>query len=93
MTCIRVRSASERRTENGDIEIMEQSRFATSLAFCPRWREREWTLNALRFKVADIAQGRGIASAETELARRLTLDGWSLPPDVAFGATLIFEPA
>ncbi|HXL13629.1 MAG TPA: VOC family protein [Bradyrhizobium sp.] len=80
------------RTENGDIEIMEQVAFRDQFGVLPALEGEGMTLNALRFKVADIAQTEslhrknGIAS-QTHVGRLV------VPPDTAFGATLIFETA
>jgi Glyoxalase-like domain len=80
------------RTENGDVEIMERVAFRDQFGVLPALEGEGMTLNALRFKVADIAQTaalhrqNGIAS-QTHVGRLV------VPPDVAFGATLIFEPA
>jgi hypothetical protein len=80
------------RTENGDIEIMEQVAFRDQFGVSPALEGEGMTLNALRFEVSDIAQTKaslrqsGIAS-QTHVGRLV------VPPDVAFGATLIFEPA
>jgi hypothetical protein len=78
------------RTENGDVEIMEQVAFAVQFGISPAVDGEGMTLNGLRFAVDDLAQaeashrGNGIASQRH--AGRLVL-----PPEVAHGATLIFE--
>jgi catechol 2,3-dioxygenase-like lactoylglutathione lyase family enzyme len=80
------------RTENGDVEIMEPVSFRDQFGVAPHVEGEGMTLNALRFEVADIAQAEtlhrrhGIASRRH--AGRLVV-----PPDVAHGATLIFETA
>jgi hypothetical protein len=78
------------RTENGDVEIMEQVAFAGQFGVTPAVDGEGMTLNGLRFAVEDMAQTEawhrrnGIASQRH--AGRLVV-----PPDVAHGATLIFE--
>jgi Glyoxalase-like domain len=80
------------RTENGDIEIMEQVAFRDQFGVSPTIEGDGMTLNALRFEVLDLAQTEslhqknGIAS-QTHVGRVV------VPPDTAFGATLIFETA
>jgi hypothetical protein len=78
------------RTENGDVEIMEQVAFAGQFGVSPAIDGEGMTLNGLRFAVDDLTQaeawhrGNGIASRRH--AGRLVV-----PPEVAHGATLIFE--
>jgi Glyoxalase-like domain len=78
------------RTGNGDVEIMEQVAFAGQFGISPAVDGEGMTLNGLRFAVDDLAQAEawhrdnGIASQRH--AGRLVV-----PPDVAHGATLIFE--
>jgi hypothetical protein len=78
------------RTGNGDVEIMEQVAFRDQFGTSPEVRGEGMTLNAMRFEVADIAQAdawhRVNAIASRRHAGRLVV-----PPDVAHGATLIFE--
>jgi hypothetical protein len=80
------------RTENGDIEIMEPVAFRDQYGVSPAVKGDGMTLNALRFEVADIEQTvashRQAGIKSQRHAGRLVV-----PPDVAFGATLIFETA
>ncbi len=80
------------RTENGDIEIMEQvafcDEFGVSLAVDPEGM----TLNGLRFEVADIAQAEALLR-KGGLAPQRHVGRLVVPPEVACGATLIFETA
>lgn len=80
------------RTENGDIEILEPLTYRDQFGVSVELTGEGMTLNAMRFAVADMAQiealhrQNGIASRR--LAGRLVV-----PPDLAHGATLIFETA
>jgi hypothetical protein len=78
------------RTENGDVEIMEQVAFAGQFGVSLAVDGEGMTLNGLRFAVDDLTQGeawhRGNGIASQRHAGRLVV-----PPDVAHGATLIFE--
>src|SRR6266478_1651536 len=80
------------RTENGDIEIMEPVAFRDQFGVSPTVKGDGMTLNALRFEVADIVQTeashRQAGIKSQQYAGRLVV-----PPDTAFGATLIFETA
>ncbi len=79
-------------TDNGDVEILEPHSFRDQFGDLPGVEGEGLTLNGLRFQVADVAQ------AETSLRNggiksqrhrgRLVV-----APDVASGATLIFEGA
>jgi hypothetical protein len=78
------------RTENGDIEIMEPVSFCDEFGVSPDVDAEGMTLNGLRFAVADIAEaeatlGKGGLAFQRHVGRLV------LPPDVAHGATLIFE--
>jgi hypothetical protein len=80
------------RTENGDIEIMEQVAFRDQFGVSPEVKGEGMTLNALRLEVDDIAQAealhrRGGIASQRHVGRLV------IPPDVARGATLIFETA
>jgi hypothetical protein len=80
------------RTENGDVEIMEQVAFRDQFGVSPAVEGEGMTLNALRFEVADIAQTEAsLRQAGIESHRHV--GRLVVPPDVGFGATLIFEPA
>jgi catechol 2,3-dioxygenase-like lactoylglutathione lyase family enzyme len=78
------------RTENGDVEIMEQVAFRDQFGIAPEVSGEGMTLNALRFKVADMAQVEAMHRAggidfSTHVGRLV------VPPEAAHGATLIFE--
>jgi catechol 2,3-dioxygenase-like lactoylglutathione lyase family enzyme len=79
-------------TENGEVEIMEPVAFRDLTDVALQADGEGMTLNALRFAVADIAEveaqhrANGILSGRH--AGRLVV-----PPDIAFGTTLIFEAA
>ena len=80
------------RTGNGDIEIMEQVAFRDEFGVALAVEGEGMTLNGLRFEVADIAQvealhRRGGIASQRHVGRLV------VPPDVACGATLIFETA
>jgi hypothetical protein len=78
------------RIGNGEVEIMEPVSFRDQFGVSPAVDGEGMTLNALRFEVADIAQvdawhrANGIAS-QRHIGRLV------VPPQVAHGATLIFE--
>jgi catechol 2,3-dioxygenase-like lactoylglutathione lyase family enzyme len=79
-------------TENGDVEIMEQVAFRDQFGVSPEVRGEGMTLNALRFEVADIAQAEAWHRT-SGIASRRHVGRLVVPPDVAHGATLIFERA
>lgn len=80
------------RTENGDIEILGPLAYRDQFGVSVELAGEGMILNAMRFAVADMAQiealhrQNGIGSQR--LAGRLVV-----PPDLAHGATLIFETA
>lgn len=80
------------RTENGDIEIMEQVTFPDQFGVSPEVKGEGMTLHGLRFEVDDIARAEALhrqnGVASQPHATRLVI-----PPDLAHGATLIFETA
>ena len=80
------------RTENGDIEIMEQVAFRDQFGISPDVDGEGMTLNALRFEVADMAQAEA-SHRQNGVASRRHMARLVVPPDVAHGATLIFETA
>jgi hypothetical protein len=80
------------RTENGDVEIMEQVAFRDQFGVSPEVRGEGMTLNALRFAVADMAQAEALHRANGILSGR-QIGRLVVPPDAAHGATLIFESA
>jgi hypothetical protein len=80
------------RTENGDIDIMEQVAFRDQFGILPDVKGEGMTLNALRFEVADIVQAEAL-QRQSGIASRRHAGRLIVPPDVACGATLIFETA
>jgi glyoxalase-like protein len=80
------------RTENGDIEIMEPVSFCDEFGVLPDVDAEGMTLNALRFEVADLMQAEAL-HRQSGLASRRHVGRLVVPPDVARGATLIFEVA
>jgi hypothetical protein len=78
------------RTENGDIEIMSPTAFRDQFGVATEVSGEGMTLNAIRFAVADIGRAEatlvsGGIKPERHVGRLV------VPPDQAFGATLIFE--
>lgn len=80
------------RTENGDIEILEPIAFSDLSGVSVETSGEGMTLNAMRFAVADIAQVEAL-HRQNEMASRRHAGRVVVPPDLAHGATLIFEPA
>ena len=80
------------RTENGDIEIMEEVSYRDQFGVPVEVNGEGMTLNALRFEVADIAQAEALLR-QRGIAPRRHVERLIVPPDLAFGATLIFENA
>ncbi|THD70087.1 MAG: VOC family protein [Bradyrhizobium sp.] len=78
------------RTENGDVEIMEPVSFRDQFGVSPMVRGEGMTLNALRLAVDDIAQAEALHRQNGIVSRR-DVGRLIVPPDVAHGATLIFE--
>lgn len=79
-------------TENGDVEIMQQVAFRDLTGVAQKVGDEGMTLNALRFAVADIAKTEA-AHRDNAIASRRHVGRLVVPPDLAFGATLIFEAA
>jgi hypothetical protein len=79
-------------TENGEVEIMEQVAFRDLTGVALKADGEGMTLNALRFAVADIAAVEAQHRANGILSRRHA-GRLVISPDLAFGATLIFEAA
>jgi len=79
-------------TENGEVEIMEPVAFRDLTGVALQADGEGMTLNALRFAVADIAAVEAQHRANGILSRRHA-GRLVVPPDIAFGATLIFEAA
>jgi hypothetical protein len=80
------------RTGNGDIEIMEQIAFRDEFGVSLEVDVEGMTLNGLRFEVADIAQVEALHRRNGIVSQR-HVGRLVVPPDVACGATLIFETA
>jgi hypothetical protein len=80
------------RTENGDVEIMEPVAFRDRFGVSPAVEGEGMTLNAMRFRLADIAQAEALLR-QSGIASRRHMGRLIVPPEVAHGATLIFEIA
>jgi hypothetical protein len=80
------------RTENGDIEIMEQVAFRDQFGVSPDVDGEGMTLNGLRFEVADIVQVEAL-HRQNGIASQRHVGRLVVPPSAAHGATLIFETA
>jgi Glyoxalase-like domain len=78
------------RTENGEIEILEPPAARDLLGFPVMAGGDGLTLNAMRFAVADLGQTEALYR-KNGLAVRRHGEKLMVPPDEAFGATLIFE--
>jgi hypothetical protein len=78
------------RSENGDIEIMEQVAFRDQFGVSPAVEGEGMTLNALRLEVADIAQTEAL-HRQNGIASERHVGRLVVPPEVACGAALIFE--
>lgn len=79
-------------TENGDIEIVTPSAGRDLYGILAGADGNGLTLNAIRFGVADLAQAEALYRRNAVAVRRPG-ERLIVPPDVAFGATLIFEAA
>jgi Glyoxalase-like domain len=80
------------RTENGDVEIMEQVAFRDQFGVSSDVDGEGMTLNGLRFEVADIAQTEAL-HRQNGIASQRHVGRLVVPPYAAHGATLIFETA
>jgi hypothetical protein len=80
------------RTENGDVEIIEQVAFRDRFGVSPAVGGAGMTLNGLRFVVANVAQAEAL-HRRNGIASRRHVGRLVVPPEVAHGATLIFEAA
>jgi hypothetical protein len=80
------------RTENGEIDIMEQVAFHCQFGVWPPVEGEGMTLHALRFEVADIAQAEAL-HRQNGITSQRRVGRLVVPPDVACGATLVFEAA
>ena len=77
-------------TANGDIEIMEPVSFRDRFGVSPAVEGEGMTFNGLRFAVDDVDQTEA-SLRNNEVMSRRHVGRVIVPPDVAFGATLIFE--
>ena len=77
-------------TENGDVEVLEPSAARDLFGIPVKADGEAITLNAMRFAVADLA-GTEALHRQNGFAVRRQGERLVLPPDEAFGATLIFE--
>jgi hypothetical protein len=80
------------RTENGDVEIMEQVAFRDQFGVAPDVTGEGMALNGLRFEVADLAKVEAL-HRRNGLASQRHAGRLVVPPHAAHGATLIFELA
>jgi hypothetical protein len=80
------------RTENGDVEIMEQVAFRDQFGVAPAVQGEGMTLHALRLEVADLALAEAL-HLQNGVASQRHVGRLVMPPDLAHGATLIFETA
>ena len=80
-------------TPRGEIEIMEPVAFREQFGVPPDLDARGDDADALRFEVADLEQAESRARRSGLALRGVMLDTVVIPPDVAYGATLIFEAA
>ena len=79
-------------TGNGDIEVMRPSSYRDRFGVPAEAIGQAMTLNAMRFTVADLTQAEALLR-QSGLAHRNLAGRLIVPPDIAFGATLIFEAA
>jgi hypothetical protein len=79
-------------TSSGDIEIMEQVAFHDEFGISPAMGDEGMNLNGLRIAVADIDRAEA-SLRHGGLAPQRHVGRLVLAPDIAHGATLIFEAA
>jgi Glyoxalase-like domain len=79
-------------TENGDVEILEPQAAGDLFGFPVKSSGEGLTLDALRLSAADLAATEAL-HRQNGLAVRRQREKLVVPPDEAFGATLIFEAA
>ena len=79
-------------TENGDVEIMSPTAFRDQFGVTVEVSGEGMTLNAIRFAVADMAKAEAAVVAGGIKVKR-HVGRLVVPPEAAFGATLIFEGA
>jgi hypothetical protein len=77
-------------TANGDIEIMELVSFRDRFGVSPAVQGEGMTFNGLRFAVDDVDRTEALLRNNGVMPRR-HVGRVIVSPDVAFGATLIFE--
>jgi catechol 2,3-dioxygenase-like lactoylglutathione lyase family enzyme len=77
-------------TANGDIEIMEPVSFCDQFGVSPAVQGERMAFNGLRFAVDDADQTEALLRNNGVMSRRRA-GRVIVSPDVAFGATLIFE--
>ena len=77
-------------TSHGEIEIMEPVAFRGQFGVTPDVSGEGMTLNAMRFAVVDTAKAEAIFTEAGVKAER-RLERLVIRPDLAYGATLIFE--
>jgi hypothetical protein len=77
-------------TENGDIEIMEPVSYRDQFGVSIAVSGEGMTLNVLRFEVADVAQAETLLR-QAGIAPHRHVGRLIVPPEFAFGATLVFE--
>jgi hypothetical protein len=80
------------RTANGDVEIMEPVAFRDRFGVSPDVDGEGMTLGAIRFRLADIGQAEAL-HRQNGIASRRHVGRLIVPPEIAHGATLIFEIA
>jgi Glyoxalase-like domain len=78
--------------ENGDIVILEPASFRNQFGVSPDGKGEGMALGAMRFAVADIAQVEAL-HLQNGIASQRHGGRMVVPPDIAHGATLIFETA
>lgn len=78
-------------TENGDFEILSPAAFRDQFGIAPG-RGEGMTLQALRFAVADVGRTEACLAAGG-IAPQKRGGRLIVPPEAAFGATLVFERA
>jgi hypothetical protein len=79
-------------TENGNIEILEPMSFRDQFGVSPDLKGEGMVLAAMRFEVDDIAQAEA-SQRRNGIASRRHGGRLVVPPDIAYGATLIFDTA
>ena len=80
------------RSGDADLEIIEPVSFRDRFGVAPAVDGEGMTLNGVRFPVADIAVAETL-QRQAGIASRRHAGCLVIPPAVARGATLIFEPA